>query len=64
MKKTYIQPETIVVRLETEGMIAASLKIGGVDQTVDTSTDGAQLSNKKDPIWGGDFEEESNGSIW
>ena len=46
MKKTYIQPETIVVRLETEGMIAASLKISGT--TVDTSKDGAQLSNKKD----------------
>lgn len=64
MKKTYIQPETIVVRLETEGMIAASLKIGGVDQTVDTSADGAQLSNKKESsIWGSD-EEESNGSFW
>ena len=62
MKKTYIQPETIVVRLETEGMIAASLKIN--DTTVDTSEDGGQLTNKKDPIWGGDFEEESNGSIW
>ena len=61
MKKTYIQPETIVVRLETEGMIAASLKIS--DTTVDTSN-GGQLTNKKDPIWGGDFEEESNGSFW
>ncbi len=63
MKKTYIQPETIVVRLETEGMIAASLQI--CDTTVDTSKDGGQLTNKKESsIWGGDFEEESNGSIW
>ena len=62
MKKTYIQPETIVVRLETEGMIAASLKISGT--TVDTSEDGGQLTNKKESsIWGSD-EEESNGSFW
>ena len=62
MKKTYIQPETIVVRLETEGMIAASLKIS--DTKVDTSIDGNQLTNKKESsIWGSD-EEESNGSFW
>ena len=61
MKKTYIQPETIVVRLQTEGMIAASLKIS--DTTVDTSN-GGQLTNKKDPIWGGDFEDESSESYW
>ena len=61
MKKTYIQPETIVVRLETEGMIAASLKIS--DTTVDTSN-GGQLTNKKESsIWGSD-EEENNGSFW
>ena len=59
MKKTYIQPETIVVRLETEGMIAASLKIN--DTTVDTSN-GGQLTNKKDPIWGTDEEETE--SFW
>ena len=61
MKKTYIQPETIVVRLETEGMIAASLKM--FDDSVDTSVDGNQLSNKKNPIWGTD-EEESTESYW
>jgi hypothetical protein len=60
MKKTYIQPETIAVRLETEGMIAASLKIGNGDQTVDTSN-GGQLTNKKNPIWGGEEEEAGNG---
>ena len=62
MKKTYIQPETIVVRLQTEGMIAASLQIKG--GSVDTSVDGNQLTNKKDPIWGGDFEDESSESYW
>ncbi|MBQ5728956.1 MAG: hypothetical protein IIV54_01025 [Bacteroidaceae bacterium] len=58
MKKTYIQPETIAVRLETEGMIAASLKIS--DKEVDTSN-GGQLTNKKNPIWGGEEEEAGNG---
>ena len=61
MKKTYIQPETIAVRLETEGMIAASLKMDG-DKTVDTSN-GGQLTNKKNPIWGGE-EEEAGNSYW
>ena len=60
MKKTYIQPETLVVRLQTEGMIAASLQIDGT-KTVDTS-DGGQLTNKKNPIWGG--EEEAGNSYW
>ena len=62
MKKTYIQPEMLVVNLQTEGMIAASLQIKG--GSVDTSVDGNQLTNKKDPIWGGDFEEESSESYW
>jgi hypothetical protein len=62
MKKTYIQPEMLVVSLATEGMIAASLKIS--NNEVDTSVDGAQLSNKKDPIWGGNFEDESSESYW
>ena len=61
MKKTYIQPETMVVRLQTEGMIAASLQIDGT-KTVDTS-DGGQLTNKKNPIWGGE-EEEAGNSYW
>ena len=60
MKKTYIQPETLVVRLQTEGMIAASLQIS--DETVNTSEDGGQLTNKKNPIWGG--EEEAGNSYW
>ena len=61
MKKTYIQPETIAVRLETEGMIAASLQMRS-DKTVDTSN-GGQLTNKKNPIWGGE-EEEAGNSYW
>ena len=61
MKKTYIQPETMVVRLQTEGMIAASLQIS--DETVNTSEDGGQLTNKKNPIWGGE-EEEAGNSYW
>ena len=63
MKKTYIQPETMVVRLQTEGMIAASLQINNdATKTVDTSVDGNQLSNKKNPIWGG--SEEETESYW
>ena len=61
MKKTYIRPETQVVNIHTEGMIAASL--GVYDKTVNTSA-GEQLTNKKDPIWGGDFEDESSESYW
>jgi hypothetical protein len=61
MKKTYIQPEMLVVNLATEGMIAASLQLS--DKTVNTAN-GEQLTNKKDPIWGGDFEEESSESYW
>ena len=59
MKKTYIQPETLVVNLATEGMIAASLQMRS-DKTVDTSN-GGQLTNKKNPIWGGEEEEAGNG---
>ena len=59
MKKTYIRPETQVVNIHTEGMIAASL--GVYDKTVDTSA-GGQLTNKKDPIWGTDEEETE--SFW
>jgi hypothetical protein len=61
MKKTYIQPETLVVNLATEGMIAASLKIS--NNEVDTSEEGGQLTNKKNPIWGGE-EEEAGNSYW
>ena len=57
MKKTYIQPETIVVNLYTEGIIAASIGFG--DDKVNAED---ALTNKKNPIWGG--EEETSGGIW
>ena len=60
MKKTYIQPEMLVVSLATEGMIAASLQMHS-DKTVDTSN-GGQLTNKKNPIWDG--SEEETESYW
>jgi hypothetical protein len=60
MKKTYIRPETQVVNIHTEGMIAASLQMHS-DKSVDTSA-GGQLTNKKDPIWGTDEEETE--SFW
>lgn len=60
MKKTYIQPQTIVVRLQTEGMIAASIGFGSSDNKVDASS---ALTNKKESsIWGS--EEEEQGGIW
>jgi hypothetical protein len=61
MKKAYIQPNTLAICFQTEGMIAASLQMRG-DKTVDTS-DGEQLTNKKNPIWGGE-EEEAGNSYW
>ena len=60
MKKTYIQPETIVVNLHTEGMIAASIGFGRSDNKVDASS---ALTNKKESsIWGTDEEETE--SFW
>jgi hypothetical protein len=44
MKKSYIKPETLEVKFEAQGMIAASLKIS--DQEINTAADGAQLTNK------------------
>ena len=61
MKKAYIQPNTLVICFQTEGMIAASLQMRS-DKTVDTSN-GGQLTNKKNPIWGGE-EEEAGNSYW
>ena len=58
MKKTYIKPETLAVNLCTEGMIAASVKVGGTTDEVWT--------NKKEyssPWETGDAEEETSG-IW
>ena len=61
MKKTYIQPQTIVVSLQTEGMVAASFRMN--ETYVDTSN-GEQLTNKKgSSLWGRD-EEETDGGFW
>lgn len=50
MKKTYVHPEVSANELKLEGVVAASLKIDS-EKTVDTSTDGNQLSNKYKSPW-------------
>ena len=52
MKKTYISPLMVEVAVEAEQMLAASLKIGGDDQTVDTSFSGNQLGGDNNRQWG------------
>ena len=52
MKKTYVSPLMVEVKVEAEQMLAASVKIGGDGQTVDTSTPGAQLGKDNDRAWG------------
>ena len=42
MKKSYIKPETLEVKFEAQGVIAASIQI--VNEEVDTTTE--QLTNK------------------
>ncbi|MBR4296838.1 MAG: hypothetical protein IKT82_01435 [Bacteroidaceae bacterium] len=52
MKKTYIAPQVSVNEFKLEGLIAASLKIVNDEgKTVDTSTEGNQLSNKYSSPW-------------
>ncbi|MBQ3244241.1 MAG: hypothetical protein IJB01_06505 [Bacteroidaceae bacterium] len=52
MKKTYVSPLMVEVNVEAEQMLAASLKMGGSDQTVDTSVEGQQLGKDNDRAWG------------
>ena len=52
MKKTYVSPLMVEVNVEAEQMLAASLKMGDSDQTVDTSTPGAQLGGGRRGTWG------------
>ena len=52
MKKTYVSPLFAEVNVETEAMLAASLNVGNEDQTVDTSTPGAQLDGGRRGEWG------------
>ena len=60
MKKIYIQPETIVVNLHTEGMIAASIGFGSGKVGA-----GSALTNKKESsIWGSEEENEKSGGLW
>ena len=49
MKKTYIKPATIEVMFESQGVIAASIKIS--NEKVDTSVEGNQLTNKYNNGW-------------
>ena len=50
MKKTYITPQMSAYEFVLEGVVAASLKIDS-DTTVDTTQDGAQLTNKHKGPW-------------
>ncbi len=52
MKKTYISPLMTEVNVEAEQMLAASIKMGNEDQTVDTSTPGSQLGGGHRGTWG------------
>ena len=59
MKKTYIKPETLAVNLSTEGMIAASVNVGGTTNEVWT--------NKREPaqsFWETEDAEEETSGIW
>ena len=59
MKKTYIQPETVVVNLHTEGMIAVSIGTG----TSTVNADEALTKKKESSMWGSG-EDEKSGGIW
>ena len=55
MKKKYIIPTALVVKVETEGVLAVSsveIDKGGADD--------GNFTNKKNPIWG----EEENSGPW
>ena len=56
MKKTYVSPLMVEVNVEAEQMLAASVKIGDNNQTVDTSTPGAQLGGGHRGTWGNLWE--------
>ena len=51
MKKTYVSPLMTEVNIEAAQMLAASLKIGNSEQTVDTSN-GEQLDKDNGRQWG------------
>ena len=51
MKKTYVSPLMTEVNIEAAQMLAASLRIGGESETVDTSN-GGQLGGGRRGEWG------------
>ncbi len=58
MKKKYITPTAIIVKIETEGMLALS---SGDKVEMDNGSAGdGNFTNKKHPIWG----EEEESSPW
>lgn len=59
MKKIYMQPESIVVALQTEGMIAAS--VGRGEGVIENNQD--ILTNKKS-LWETEDVEEETSGIW
>lgn len=50
MKKVYIKPNTEVIGIEAEQVLAVSMGLN--DERVNSSDEGVQLSNKKDGMWG------------
>lgn len=52
MKKTYVSPLMTEVNIEAAQMLAASLKMGSDDQTVDTSAEGQQFGGGRRGEWG------------
>ena len=51
MKKTYVSPLATEVNVAAESMLAASVKIDGT-KSVDTSSEGGQLSGGSRGEWG------------
>ena len=50
MKKVYIKPNTEVIGIEAEQVLAVSMGLN--DERVNSSDEGVQLSNKKESMWG------------
>lgn len=59
MKKVYIKPNTEVIGIEAEQVLAVSMGLN--DERVNSSDEGVQLSNKKDGMWG---DNNWGGSPW
>ena len=55
MKKTYVSPLATEVNVAAESMLAASVRIDG-NKSVDTSTEGGQLSGGSRGQWGNLWE--------